>query len=82
MLRSLELALFLSPFLLFVLWRVATLAGWPSGRVVSAAFVMLVLMLGGLLWFQQEGALPTGSTYVPATLRDGRIVPGHGSAPP
>lgn len=82
MLRFAELLLFLSPFLLFALWRVAAFAGWPSTRIVAASFAGLVLVLAALLWFSREGALPTGSTYVPARFHHGRIVPPHGAPPP
>jgi Family of unknown function (DUF6111) len=82
MLRFVELALFLSPFLLFAAWRLTAYAGGPSTHVVAASCVLLALLLGALLWFQREGALPSGTTYVPATLHDGRIIPGHGAPPP
>ena len=81
MLRFAELALFLSPFLLFLAWRVAAYAGWPSTRVVASSFALLVVLIGALLWLQRQGALPTGAPYVPAALHDGRIVPAHGAAP-
>ncbi len=81
MLRFVELALFLSPFLLFAAWRLTAYAGGPSTHVVAASCVVVVLLLGALLWFQREGELPSGTTYVPATLHDGRIVPGHGAPP-
>jgi hypothetical protein len=86
MLRFAELLLLLSPFLLFALWRVAAFAGWPSTRIVAASFAALLLVLASLLWFSHEGALPTGSTYVPAQFQNGRIVPpdgaSRGAAPP
>lgn len=82
MLRFAELALYLSPLLLFALWRVTAYAGWPSSRVVAASFACLLLVLVALLWFSREGALPPGATYVPARLQDGRIVPGHGAPRP
>ena len=81
MLRFVELALFLSPFLLFAAWRVAAYAGVPSSRFVAGSCVLLAVLVGALLWFQREGALPPGTTYVPATLHDGRVVPGHGVPP-
>ncbi|HUB11022.1 MAG TPA: DUF6111 family protein [Acetobacteraceae bacterium] len=80
MLRFVELALFLMPFLLFAAWRITATAAGPSPRLVLVSVVLLGLILAALLWFQREGALPSGSTYVPATLHDGRIIPGHGAA--
>ena len=81
MLRFVELVLFLSPFLLFAVWRATAYAGLPSPRLIAASFALLMLLLAALLWFQREGALPSGSTYVPAHLEDGRVVPGHGAPP-
>jgi len=81
MFRFVEIALFVSPFLLFAAWRLTAYAGGPSTHVVAASCILLLLLLGALLWFQREGALPPGTTYVPATLRDGQIVPGHGTPP-
>ncbi|HUB48891.1 MAG TPA: DUF6111 family protein [Acetobacteraceae bacterium] len=81
MLRFVELLLFLAPFILFSTWRITATARGPSPRVIAASIVLLGVLLGALLWFQREGALPPGSTYVPATLHDGRIIPGHGAPP-
>ena len=33
----------------------------------------------GLAWFSIRERHPAGSHYVPAELRDGKIVPGHGA---
>jgi len=81
MLRFVELALFLSPFVLFAVWRMTATGGGPSPRVLTASAIVLVLLLAALLWFRHAGELPSGSTYVPATLEDGRIIPGHGASP-
>jgi hypothetical protein len=77
MLRLSELALFLSPLLLFFVWRFAVARGIPSPAVVAVAAGALLALLGGLLWFSTNRALPPGAAYVPAQLQDGRIVPGH-----
>ncbi len=77
MLRLTELALLLSPFLLFGVWRLAAAYNVPSAATLTVAAGAVLLMLGALLWFSRESALPPGSLYVPAQLRDGRIVPGH-----
>jgi len=81
MLRFVELALFLAPFLLFAAWRITATATGPSPRAVAASLIVLGLLFAALLWFQREGALPPGTTYVPPTLHDGRIIPGHGAPP-
>ena len=77
MLRISELALFASPFLLFAVWRLAAVYGLPSGTAVVVAAGALLVMLGTLLWFGEDRALPPGAAYVPARVEHGRIVPGH-----
>lgn len=44
--------------------------------LIGAACV-LVLLAATLVWLSREYALPPGTVYVPAEVRDGRIVPGH-----
>jgi len=80
MLRLSELALFVSPFLLFGVWRLAAAYGFPSGTAVVLAAGALLVMLGVLMWVGEERALPPGAAYVPARLEHGRIVPGHAGA--
>jgi hypothetical protein len=77
--RYVEIALFLTPFVIFALWRLASPAAGPPMRVVAASAALLVMLIAALLWFHQQGAVPSGSAYVPATLQDGRIVPAHGA---
>jgi hypothetical protein len=60
----------------------AARAGWASRHVVAASAALLVLLIAGLLWFHQQGALPSGATYVPATLQNGRVIEGHGVSQP
>jgi hypothetical protein len=78
MLRFVEIALFLAPIGLFVLWRVLSPASGPSPRMLAVSAAVLVALFAALLWFQREGGLPSDSTYVPAHLEDGRIIPGRG----
>jgi len=77
--RFIEIALFLTPFLVFAAWRLAGPLGDPSPRLIAASAALLVLLLAALLWFHKEGAVPPGTAYVPPRLQDGRIVPGHGA---
>ncbi len=78
--RFVEIVLFVAPFVVFAAWRMtATAGGAPSPRVIAASAALLVVLLAALLWFHREGALPPGSSYVPARLEDGRIVPAHGA---
>jgi hypothetical protein len=76
--RFVELALFLAPFVLFAAWRMTSRVSELSPRMLGVSAAVLVLLLGALLWLHREGALPSGTAYVPSTLEDGRVVPGHG----
>lgn len=79
MIRAAELALFFAPLGAYVLWRVTVARGQvgPSPRVFSIILLALLVFGGGLAWFGVHERLPAGSRYIPAMLRDGRIVPGH-----
>jgi hypothetical protein len=79
MLRFVELALFLSPFVFFAIWRAVGTDGGPSMRLVVAAACVLALLAGTLVWLSLHQALPPGTAYAPARLEDGRIVAGHGA---
>jgi hypothetical protein len=79
-LRLSEFALFVSPFLLFGVWRLAAAYGFPSATAVVLAAGALLVMLAALMWIGEERALPPGAGYVPARLENGRIVPGHAGA--
>jgi hypothetical protein len=79
MLRFVELALFLSPFVFFAVWRAVGTDGGPSIRVVAVAACVLALLAGVLIWLSQEDVLPSGTAYAPARMEDGRIVAGHGA---
>lgn len=79
MLRLLEIALFLVPFAAFAGWRLLASTG-PSPAVLGIAAVAVVLLAALLLWTGVHGTLGRDNRYVPAQLRDGEIVPGHGAA--
>lgn len=76
-----EIVVFLLPFAVYAAYLMATRAGllhpdsWPLNRVVWLTAAALVLMLGSLFLLAGSGARP-GSTYVPAHMEKGRLVPG------
>ena len=75
--RFAEIALLALPFVVFVAWRLlAPTAGPPKVLVISVTATVMV-MAGLLLGLWYEEAEPPGAGYVPAQLRDGRIVPGY-----
>jgi hydroxyethylthiazole kinase-like sugar kinase family protein len=78
MLRLVELALFLAPFAVFIVWRtVGKRSGPPSlGLVVGAGCVLLALA-GALVWLSEDRALPPDAAYAPARFENGHIVAGH-----
>ena len=80
---AIEVTLFLTPFVLYAVFLVATRAGlfdpesWPVSRMLTLAIVAMLLVVGGFIYFAQFGGAPMGSTYVPAHTKDGKFVPGQ-----
>ena len=74
--RWAELALFLSPFVLYAAWRLAAARAQPA--LLWGAVAAVTVVATATLWFGLARRLERGETYVPAQLEDGRIVPGHG----
>jgi hypothetical protein len=77
-----EIGIFLIPFAVYALFLVATRSGllatssWPViviGRLLVGSLLLVVLSL--ILLAQFSGA-PPDSTYFPAHLENGRLVPG------
>jgi len=79
--RLIEIILFLTPFVGFAVWRLVVPSERPPLWLVAGAAGFVMLMLASLLWLRSMDASDTVESYVPARLRDGRIVPGH-AAPP
>jgi hypothetical protein len=77
-----ELALFLAPFVAYALFLWATRAGvlnvssWSLRRLMGLTIAALVLVIASFLVLAQFSGAPPGSTYVPAHLENGRLVPG------
>jgi len=72
-----ELLLFLAPFAAFIAWRLTAGSGGPSRSLLIGAACVLAVLAATLVWLSRQNALPPGTVYVPAEVRDGRIVPGH-----
>jgi hypothetical protein len=81
MLRLAEILLFLTPFALFVLWRVLAPVHGLSLRIVALAAGALAVLFVTLLWYRGVGSMSPHASYVPPTYKNGRIIPGH-AAPP
>jgi len=77
-----ELGLFLTPFALYALYVWATQEGvlnvdaWSVPRLISLSISALVLVIISFVLLAQFGGAPPGSTYVPAHMENGRLVPG------
>jgi hypothetical protein len=78
-----ELALFLAPFVVYAVFLWATKAGvldpahWSLARVSWLAIVALLLMIGSFVGLAQFGGSSPGTTYTPAHVEDGVLVPGQ-----
>lgn len=75
MIGLLEIALFLAPFILFAVWRLA--APLLSPIMVWSAIGAVAILAGTAGWYMRETRHPKGVIYVPPHIEDGRIVPGH-----
>ena len=78
-----EIGLFLTPFVIYAAFLVATQSGlwqpsaWTVRRLAFLVIASLVLMLGSFLLLAQFSGAPPGSTYVPAHIEGGKFVPGE-----
>jgi hypothetical protein len=77
-----EIGIFLIPFVVYALFLVATRAGvftpesWSFKIVGALTAIALVLLLASLVLLAQRSGAPPGSTYVPAHIENGKLVPG------
>jgi hypothetical protein len=77
-----EIGIFLIPFALYALFLLATKSGmllqtsWPLRVVVKLAIVALALIIVSFVLLANFSGAPPSSTYVPAHIENGRLVPG------
>jgi Family of unknown function (DUF6111) len=80
---SIEVGLFLTPFVIYAAFLVATRAGvlqlsaWTMRRLAVLVIASLLLVVGSFLVLARFSGAPPGSTYVPAHIEDGKFVPGE-----
>ena len=79
-----ELLLFLTPFALYALSLWVTKRGgvldrtnWPLAHVLCLLVASFVMAIVGFFVLAQWGGAPPGSTYIPAHIEDGKLVPGE-----
>ncbi|MEK9281795.1 MULTISPECIES: DUF6111 family protein [unclassified Bradyrhizobium] len=77
-----EIGIFLIPFAVYALFLVATRSGlfvqssWQIYTIARLALVALVLVIAGLIGLAHFSGAAPDSTYVPAHLENGKLVPG------
>ena len=77
-----EIGIFLVPFAVYALFLAASRSGlfvqssWPVTIVARLALVAIVLVIAGLIGLAQFSGAAPDSTYVPAHIENGRLVPG------
>jgi hypothetical protein len=77
-----ELALFATPFVVYALYLWATSAGvfdaseWTWRVLAWLTGIAFALMIASFILIAHFSGAPPGSTYVPAHMEDGRLVPG------
>jgi uncharacterized protein DUF6111 len=78
-----EVGIFLIPFAVYALFLVATRSGvfaqssWPLHLVAKLALGSLLLVVISFILLAHFSGAPPGSTYVPAHIEDGKLVPGQ-----
>jgi hypothetical protein len=76
-----EIGLFLTPFVLYAAFLLATRAGllhpdaWAVRRLATLLIASLLLMIGSFIVLAEFGGSPPGSNYVPAHIEGGKFVP-------
>ena len=78
-----EVLLFLTPFAAYAayVWfakgEMLEQEHWPLRVVAVLAIIALALVAASFLLIAHFGGVPTGSTYVPAHIEDGKFIPGR-----
>jgi hypothetical protein len=77
-----EIGIFLIPFAVYSLFLVATRSGlltvssWPTIVISRLLIGSLLLVILSLILLAQFSGAPPNSTYFPAHIENGRLVPG------
>ena len=77
-----ELAIFLIPFVAYALFLIATRSGvlasssWPVHLVAKLVLGSLLLVIISFVMLAHFSGAPPDSTYIPAHIENGRLVPG------
>ena len=77
-----EVGVFLIPFAVYALFLIATRSGllaqasWPAQRVAKLVLGSLLLVVISFMLLAHFSGAPPNSTYIPAHVENGRLVPG------
>ena len=77
-----ELAIFLIPFVAYAIFLIATRAGvfasssWPTHLIAKLVLGSLLLVIISFVLLAHFSGAPPDSTYVPAHIENGKLVPG------
>jgi Family of unknown function (DUF6111) len=77
-----EIGIFLIPFAVYALFLIATRSGllirssWPVIIVARLLIGSLLLVVVSLIFLAQFSGAPPNSTYFPAHIENGKLVPG------
>ena len=77
-----EIGIFLIPFAVYALFLVASRSGlfvqssWPVYTIARLLLIALVLVIASLVGLAHFTGASPNSTYVPAHVENGRLVPG------
>ena len=77
-----EVGIFLIPFVVYALFLIASRAGllapdsWPLHMIAKLAALALVLVIASFYLIAEFTRAPSHSSYVPAHVENGRLVPG------
>ncbi len=77
-----EIGIFLIPFGVYALFLIATRSGllvqssWPINVIAKLLLGALLLVVASFILLAHFSGAPPNSTYVPAHVENGRLVPG------
>jgi hypothetical protein len=77
-----EIGIFLIPFVVYALFLISTRSGllvqssWPLNVIGKLLLGALSLVIASFILLAQFSGAPPNSTYIPAHLENGKLVPG------
>jgi hypothetical protein len=77
-----EIGIFLIPFGVYALFLIATRSGllvqtsWPINVIAKLSLGALLLVVASFILLARFSGAPPDSTYIPAHVENGRLVPG------